>query len=92
MSEIKVGDLVMVVHTCCGLNGGTVFRVGEIENGRCQCSGCKKLTPFPVATNKDWSRSGQLLRWPLDWLKRIDPPAIDTALPTSTQTTEEMTI
>jgi hypothetical protein len=75
VSAIKVGDLVMVTHSCCA-NLGTPFTVGEIDRGDCswECSLCAKTHPGPVVMKRD-AEEGRLCYWPLAWLKKIDPPA-----------------
>ena len=93
MSEaIKVGDLVMVVRTCCdfpiqdGVRLGlpwSVHVVATLTPGRCPNCG---FTATRVAGSREIKREG----WncaPLEWLKKIDPPAQDE----TTDQPEELT-
>ena len=76
MSDIKAGDLVMVVRwPCCGHGLGAIFQVKSVftypRGARPICVRCwtvhdhepvaDALYPFHLA--------------PISWLKKIDPPA-----------------
>jgi hypothetical protein len=86
--NIKVGDLVMVVrgHECQMKHfGGVVFKVDELlpfdlRDPFCKfCGGSISLGKRIVARNGDRG-------FPIDWLKKIDPPA----LPENTNNKEEI--
>ena len=83
MSAIKVGDLVMVVRTCCdfpikeGVRMGLPWRVGLVAS--LQPSGCP-LCGFTESGRYAASNEIKRRGWncaPLEWLKKIDPPALD---------------
>jgi len=81
--EIRVGDLVIVVHSCCGHALGTPFRVGAIVNNRfVRCEGCNVIHYLPFASNEALI-DGRLCNWPIAFLKKIDPPALTESTPTS---------
>ena len=82
MSEpIKVGDLVMVVRTCCnwpikeGVRMGLPWRVqlvARLPIAGCQSCGFRETGIY--AASNEFRRAG----WncaPVEWLKRIDPSA-----------------
>lgn len=72
MSEIKKGDLVMVVHSCCFENVGPnrVFVVDDIDYSDGEsCNFCGKDVPSgPDAGCDGWYFNHS-------WLRKIDPPA-----------------
>lgn len=70
MSEIKVGDLVMLVQDCCtDANLGMVFRVQEISNGPGTCNRyCGTTFHLPLAVHDIAGKCA----WPLPWLKKLD--------------------
>jgi hypothetical protein len=75
MSDIKAGDLVMVVKPihCCGGTAsiGLVFVVQEVAIAGGKCGGCYvQHPPMPVAFINDW------FRYDLHRLIKIDPPAL----------------
>lgn len=69
MSEpISVGDLVVIVRSCCGRLVGRIFIVGEIEFQRTRCHKCGwSGGEMHGSLNQNW--------WgvPLSWLRRIPP-------------------
>jgi hypothetical protein len=78
MSEpIKAGDLVVVVHDCCGHWLGKVFTVRNVgrESDLLECGVCafKSENYSDLAFNAHWSRKGQVWCAPTSWLKRIPP-------------------
>lgn len=80
---IQVGDLVMVVRVCCdfpikeGVRMGLPWRVQLVASlpvAGCPKCGFKERGIF--AASNEIKRAG----WncaPVEWLKRIDPPALD---------------
>jgi hypothetical protein len=87
MSDIKVGDLVMVVkpiHCCGGTTSiGRVFVVQAIAIARGVCGNClTNHPPMPVAFINDW------FRYDIPRLIKIDPPA----LPESIERKKELTV
>ena len=79
MSEIKAGDLVMVVHVCCEPNSralGAIFKVKKITIDDSRCPYCRDFfnnTRRAVA-QEVWGDGYKCA--PVSWLKKIDPPAI----------------
>jgi hypothetical protein len=74
VSAIKAGDLVMVVHSCCGDQGGIVFTVGSLyERASWTCDACKHREKAIQAATSATQANGRLCHWPIAWLKRIDP-------------------
>jgi hypothetical protein len=74
MSEpIKVGDLVMFVHSCCIAfrDGVSIFTVSSIRPSRPsgRCSGCWKTLPDERYASDSPKYPGA----PISWLKRIPP-------------------
>ena len=74
MSEpIKVGDLVVVVRTCCAAryaeSGGIVTRVREIVQSEYYCWDCAEKGTLRALLDI----SGKYNAAPLFWLKRIPP-------------------
>ena len=72
--EIKVGDLVQVMRTCCGVFSGYVFTVTEIfrPDGVRRCKKCG----FTSEAQWLFARTGRRRnpkKVPLHWLKRIPP-------------------
>jgi hypothetical protein len=87
MSEIKAGDLVMVVRGCCGRypHLGKVFTVASLKRvGSFSRLCCKQAQPESwravMVERKD------LHATPLSYLVKIDPPA----LPENTNNKEEI--
>lgn len=85
MSEpIRVGDLVMIVHTHCNHKSlGAIFRVGYIGRAYGICAVCKEflgMRSFAGVNQYEYST-------PLSWLKRIDP----LSDPQSVKTTDKVT-
>lgn len=71
MDTPRVGDLAVVVRSCCGMNLGRVFRVTLIEDGLLICAlsghtGCHKLHATRLA-------SGDRICVPLSWTRRVPP-------------------
>ena len=86
---IAVGDLVVVVRSCCTSSLGLIFRVGSIHMSPTffgACMDCGRRTEldngiphaFDVVDNAGW---------PLAWLRRIPP----ISAPESTLIEEEQT-
>lgn len=74
MSDIKVGDLVMVIRWCCASGPqGAIFTVAGVANTQThQCRHCWEYLPvetFPVSAGAPEVRNGA----PISWLKRIPP-------------------
>jgi len=70
--EIKLGDLVRVVRSCCDANVGhkRIFVVDALVpvDGE-MCRFCRQDAPDGVdACSDGWG-------FPLAWLKKIDPPS-----------------
>lgn len=89
MSEIKVGDLVMVVRAHCTEQIGKIATVTEISGGKwtCLCGEVKseELTArLPnIALRQNFHMSGW---YPLSWLRKIEP----LSEPETTETREEI--
>lgn len=86
MSEIKAGDLVMVVRQphCAGRALGKIYIVQDIAPRWDACHECGYTTEPDTKSAQIGSKG----YWaPLSWLIRIDPPAE----PASTETKEELT-
>jgi hypothetical protein len=72
MSEIKEGDTVMVVGSCCSMHLGYVFVVGALETSDYHCArrinGCG-------GRRKDESVAfiDNVIAHPVRWLKKIPP-------------------
>ena len=82
MSDIKVGDLVMIVKptVCCGYAGriGRVFRAGRFNTKSAKCSLCgARATSFVGVLNPESGKFVDVVR-----LIKIDPPAEGDSLPT----------
>jgi len=81
MSDIKAGDLVMVVRpsTCCGNSSllGSIFTVDDVFRGIGRCGRCGHIHTLPVDIVETPNLS--LLA---STLKKIDPPAEGDSLPT----------
>ncbi len=84
MSDIKAGDLVMVVRPtlCCNVAGpatGRIFVVEDVFVMPCVCNGCDQIviTRYAMQPNGKSIQMGRLIR--------IDPPA----LPESVETERE---
>jgi hypothetical protein len=79
MSNIKVGDLVMVVkpQPCCGRTEfiGTTFEVTEIRNGMGECFYCKQRYRSIGASRLNSGGFFDVHR-----LIKIDPPALPESL------------
>lgn len=80
---ISVGDLVMVVRTCCDAHynviGGAIFTVSKIDNSNVECEFCgwTERKVIRAIASKDYTKDRQAA--PFSWLKRI-PPASDLGL------------
>jgi hypothetical protein len=88
VSDIKVGDLVMVVrwpHPCFGPYNKTIFQVEEIGTSAF-CWKCHCVIKEPVAIYTP-NCSGGPGGVPLSWLKRIDPPAVPESVERDTELT-----
>lgn len=79
MSDIKVGDLVMVVRTCCSVSAervmGALFTVSHIGNELAKCSGCGATDfggLFAFSSEKYGKRRIADMA-PISWIKRIPP-------------------
>ena len=75
---ISVGDLVVIVKSCCDHKLGLVGRVESFYRGNpykgdvLRCDVCaKNVTPSDMLTALFGGGA-----WPLKWLKKIDPPAL----------------
>lgn len=69
---IKVGDLVQVVHSCCGAFVGTIATVrGFKDPAPAPCQDCGRSAASLVRAEFD--RSTFPLTAPVAWLKRIPP-------------------
>jgi hypothetical protein len=83
MSDIKPGDLVMVVRptSCCGDTEeiGLIFKVSAVENAPSWCELCgHQFERTVLATSSDAEEDCcSTIR-----LKKIDPPAEGDSLPT----------
>jgi len=90
MSEIKVGDLVMLVGGCALNKLGQVGTVTEISTGLWRCVGCKKHSGnFLTARVPEISSVpfNPLQGWlPLSWLRKIEP----LSEPEANETREEI--
>ena len=95
MSEIKRGDLVMVVrvdHTCAESMLGRVYVVDGVPIAHpgiaCQQCGTPDIATAnsPIATM--WRLNGRDAGVPQRWLKKIDPPAEMK----DTETEKELTV
>jgi hypothetical protein len=79
MSNIKVGDLVMVVQPqpCCGKKNtiGIVFTVKKISSGSTRCGYCHARYPSEIAYGKSDGLPTLTHR-----LIKIDPPALPESL------------
>ena len=85
MSEIKVGDLVMVVrwpHACKYL--GNIFGIISTAQAVGLKGNCQRCGWVPSCSFVDVEAFGKI---PVDWLKRIDP----LAEPETTEHNEELT-
>jgi len=84
MSDIKAGDLVMVIKAqpCCGeaKDIGLVFRVSSVERFQNICLSCNHIDLFVLAC------PNQTGGFPIKRLLKIDPPA----LPESTEREKEL--
>lgn len=89
---ISVGDLVMVVQTCCtksvayyGVSFGLPWRVEGIARIEARCPWCKAeytgLFAQRAKTSKGWDRA------PMHWLKRLDPDSLKDDVPTKEELT-----
>lgn len=79
---IRVGELVMVVHTCCGqVPMGRVRVVSAMRETAAICDRCMHVSQgtHATASGDGW--------WPIAWLKRIDPPAIPESVTTDSEIT-----
>lgn len=75
---IAVGDLVMVVRSCCVENLGTVFRVAEIDWSRLyRCRHCGGVCNGIAVEGWGKDKNGAFLHE----LKRIDPDNLKDDVP-----------
>lgn len=75
MSELKPGDLAVVVRDCCGHWVGALVTVGPIGDGGENWLFCEKCRVFlggPASKNQP---GGRMRHSPLRWLKKIEPLA-----------------
>ena len=95
MSErgIEVGDLVMVVHSCCAREfmvlrkgAGIIWTVGSFDECNVYCANCGHRGHFRRAVSTNPTGIGDCA--PVPWLKRI-PPLVE---PESTTQTDEVTV
>jgi hypothetical protein len=83
VSEIKVGDLVMVVRDCCGHDIGKIATLesahpadewaSQWECGRCGARLQHSLAIGRLPSLSSTPREKRRGWWPLRWLKRIPP-------------------
>lgn len=76
-SAISAGDLVMVTKACCDrFVRSPVFTVAEIirDSESFCCYGCGAVLCFSA-----WATDKASFGYPLPWLKKFDPPALDEA-------------
>lgn len=72
MSDIRAGDLVMIVRDCCGGEFlGAIKRVREIDSFAWECELCKHEDDGPLVLLDD-TRADKCL-WPMEWVKKIEP-------------------
>ena len=84
---IKVGDLVMVVRSCCGdFVRSPVFVVDGLWEPRlsCRCAFCDSALPR-VTQATDRTQNGIRYGIPLPWLRKIDPPALPESVERDTE-------
>lgn len=81
MSDIKTGDLVMVVRPtpCCGRADGigTVYRAADVASVEAYCDWCGRDSSGVVVWHEDDSGCH------VSRLIRIDPPALPESVKTS---------
>jgi hypothetical protein len=92
MSNIKVGDLVMVVKPapCCGStkNIGKIFKVTELSaGGICSCGALTKINEKCARTG-DMTKNGLHISYQVNRLIKIDPPS----LPETIETEKELSV
>ena len=98
MSDIKRGDLVMVIHAACKHTQrilGAVFKVNGVEGpyATASCVECRTLWQRITGQHAIKERNTHVLlglggwRVPALWVIKIDPPA----LPETTDTGREVT-
>lgn len=68
--EIKVGDLVIQISSCCGAGIGRIFKVERIASGLFKCApkGCNREASFSAIGVADEKSAA-----PIMWLKKINP-------------------
>ena len=75
MSEIKVGDLVVVVRTCCAETAkqslGVIAKVVSIHKTTMRCMYCRAFMTMDRKAGFDVT--GKFNGAPLSWLRRIPP-------------------
>jgi hypothetical protein len=74
VSEIKVGDLVVVLHSHCGSAVGMIRTVSAFHanaNGRCPI--CNFTLSHPIAAELNGPAPWGRWRLPPSWLRRIPP-------------------
>jgi len=80
MSEIKKGDLVLVIrtpHKCAERLLGKIYTVANLPLEReCQCPVCYERLKGPYVDVKDGRNT-----LPKSWLKKIEPLGEDTSQP-----------
>lgn len=84
MNEIHVGDLVMVVHTCCERRvHPVIYEVGLLVDsyttppGCWLCEFCEARLPNEVFAIPVGPFSYGRIAQPLSWLKRLDPNVLE---------------
>lgn len=86
--QIRVGDLVMIVRTCCGSWVGAPFRVNELRhaNGVARCNKCfMAISPSELIAFEGHGPTYHGA--PISWLKRLDPDALNDDVPTHEELT-----
>lgn len=90
MSEIKVGDLVVIIKpiACCGYSSGIgrIFRVSEFTKGKAGdvCPYCHSRKPaITIALFEGNGHIGA----EISRLKKLDPPTEDETVSTDTEIT-----
>jgi hypothetical protein len=75
MSEIKKGDLVMVVRwPCCGIFVGRVFTVIAMHyHANLTCDNCGSRTENETVAESNLA-DGNCVHAHVSWLKKIEPP------------------
>ena len=94
MSErIKVGDLVMVIRTCCAeINNrthpiGIPVSVKELYTAKVRCPYCGFYDETCAMARFNEKLSSGCVKSPVAWLKKINPPALDESVETKREVT-----